>query len=123
MIVNLVTIKRSGDSGYAVAHISFPEIQGKNVPLSVSENLSELYVDKRTAEVAAKEFAKMQNFSYVPENARVITSIFFGEIKYLAILTLTEGAIAHCLGVDGFRSVAQATHIAQSRGLSLLLPQ
>ncbi len=123
MTVNFVTIKSSG-AGYEVAQMSFPKIQGRQVSLSVSKNSIEQCADQETAEVAAKKFAELKNFSYIPANTSVITSIPFGMSGFLAMeLTPDGGVVGQGSVIDRASSIAEATKVAQNRGLSLVLPQ
>ncbi len=121
MLIKFVTIQGSGNSGYKAVIKSFPTIEGSMVKLSIPVNSLKKCIDKHTAEVAAKKFSELKSLPYVPENTSVMTSIPFGTKGFLALEFTSNGeVIGQGSVVDKDSSLAQATQVANQRGLPLL---
>lgn len=123
MAVTFVSIQSTKSSKYEVIKMSFPTRKdAETVTLLISKKSIETKKDKETAEAAAKKFAELNKFSYVPENTSVITVIPFGESGFLAMeLQPNGGVIGRGSVVERSASIAQATKVATSRSLPLVL--
>ena len=121
MNINYVTIIDGGDAGYELTERWFSTIP----EVKVSENCIKCYADEEIAVVAAKKFAELSKKPYVPAHTNVITSLFCGSPGSFLVFEVTsvDGHIIwHGSVMAKHSSVAEATKIAQNRGLALVLP-
>ncbi len=110
---NFVSIISTDNSRYQVILISFP-----NKHLVGREN------NKENAEKTARLFAQVSEIPFVPENTSVITLLPQTNNKFLPVELTADGKIlGQGTAADRISAIAQATLVAASRELPVLLPE
>lgn len=98
MAISFVTMQQNKNSAWELVQKSFPTPSEGTMKWSVSTAVICRNKDKSVTEVAAKEFASLNELPYVPENHDVLTIKYIPD-GYLAVRITPNGNILGASGV------------------------